>query len=336
MSISDIQIGPHTLKSNAALAPMAGLTDVPFRTLAWRYGAAYMVSEMVSDKVELWESGKSRLRRIPVPGVTPVAVQIAGTEPKVMADAARRHVDDGVDVIDINFGCPAKKVCKKSAGSALLSDLGLLGDIVQAVAAAVSVPVTVKTRTGLGRDDYAGVDAGRIAESAGAALIVMHARSRACRFVGDVDYNKVRELTSAVAITVLVNGDIWTPSDVRKALSATGADGVMVGRAALGQPWLFQELRGGGLPGLAERWDVVLEHVSLLHSFYGERAGVRIARKHIEAYGRTLGCDPSGCLRIDEAHGQSAWLLATRKRKISTNTKSMARKRVKLQREEAA
>ncbi|NKC00834.1 MAG: tRNA dihydrouridine synthase DusB [Pseudomonadales bacterium] len=336
LSSSDIQIGSHTLKSNAALAPMAGLTDVPFRTLAWRYGAAYMVSEMVSGKVELWESGKSRLRRVPVPGVNPVAVQIAGTDPMVMAEAARRHVDEGVEVIDINFGCPAKKVCKKSAGSALLSDLPLLGHIVEAVVEAVPVPVTVKTRTGLGLDDHTGVEAGRIAETAGAAMIVMHARSRACRFVGRVDYAKVRKLKSSVAIPVVVNGDIWTRLDVHKALSSTGADGVMIGRAALGQPWLFQELTGGSQPSLMERWDVVIEHISLLHQFYGEQAGVRIARKHIEAYGRTLGFDPSACLRVEAAEVQSTWLVEMRKRQISESKKSSASKHAVLSDQEAA
>ena len=297
---------------------MAGLTDVPFRTLAWRYGAGYMVSEMVSDKPELWETGKSRLRRVPVPGVTPVAVQIAGTDPKAMSDAARRHVDDGVDVIDINFGCPAKKVCKKFAGSALLADLKLFGDIVESVVNAVSVPVTVKTRTGLEPGDGIGIEAGLIAERSGAQMIVMHARSRACRFVGSVQYEAVFALKQAVAVPVLVNGDIRSAEDAASVLKLTGADGVMIGRGAFGQPWIFQSLLAGTIPQLEERWSVVLEHVELMHEFYGETAGARIARKHIEAYGQTLGFDPRPGMRLECAQEQRRWLRAICENKIQT------------------
>ena len=296
---------------------MAGLTDVPFRTLAWRYGAGYMVSEMVSDKPELWESGKSRLRRVPVPGVSPIAVQIAGTDPLALADAARRHVDDGVDIIDINFGCPAKKVCKKFAGSALLSDLQLFGEIVESVAGAVSVPVTVKTRTGLVPEDGIGVEAGRIAELSGAQMIVMHARSRACRFVGSVHYGAVKALKAKVNIPVLVNGDITSSREARCVLDDTGADGVMLGRGAFGQPWLFQALTEGTVPSIEERWFVVVEHVAMMHEFYGEQAGVRIARKHIEAYGQTLGFDSKSVKRLEHAQNQIDWLERTRDEKLT-------------------
>lgn len=306
---------------------MAGLTDVPFRTFAWRYGASYMVSEMVSDKPELWESGKSRLRRVPVPGVAPVAVQIAGTDPLVMADAARRHVDDGVDVIDINFGCPAKKVCRKAAGSALLSDLPLIGRIVEAVASAVDVPVTVKTRTGLLPGDGVGVEAGCVAESAGARMIVMHARSRACRFVGAVDYAAVADLKQKVQVPVLVNGDISNSSKVSAILADTGADGVMIGRAAFGQPWIFQELMHRPSPSLQERWAVVLEHVTRMHAFYGEDTGVRIARKHIEAYGRTLDFDPRPGLGLEQAKEQLNWLAQVQERSLDLSDKSDKNKR---------
>ena len=306
-----IRLGRHVLKSNFALAPMAGLTDVPFRTMAWRFGAAYMVSEMVSDKPELWETGKSRLRRVPVPGVTPVAVQIAGTDPKAMAEAARRHVDDGVDVIDINFGCPAKKVCKKFAGSALLADLDLFGEIVESVANAVDVPVTVKTRTGLTPGDGLGIRAGLIAEGAGAQMVVMHGRSRACRFVGQVRYDAVAALKQAIKIPVLVNGDIRTLEDTAAVLELTGADGVMIGRGAFGQPWIFQSLLEGTTPGLEERWSVVLEHIQLMHEFYGDKSGARISRKHIEAYGQTLGFDPRPGLRLECPREQLAWLRTT-------------------------
>ena len=287
-NFAPIRIGALALRNSVALAPMAGLSDVPFRTMAWRMGVGYMVSEMVSSKPELWETGKSRLRRVPVPGADPVAVQIAGTEPLVMAEAARRHVGEGVQVIDINFGCPAKKVCRKAAGSALLGDLDLLARIVDTVANAVDVPVTVKTRTGLQPGDDRGVAAGLIAAANGAQLIVMHGRSRACRFKGAVDYTPVQKLVadlpSADRVPVLVNGDIDGVQAAHSALERSGADGVMIGRAALGQPWLFAELTGGLMPARAERWQLVLEHVALMHDFYGEHAAVGIVRKHVSAY----------------------------------------------------
>ncbi len=312
-----IQLGPHRLKSHVTLAPMAGLTDVPFRALAWRYGAGHMVSEMVSDKPELWETGTSRLRRVPVPGVKPVAVQIAGTDPAGMAEAALRHVDEGVDVIDINFGCPAKKVCRKAAGSALLSDLSLLGRIVERVVSAVSVPVTVKTRTGLLPGDGVGFEAARIVQAAGASMLVMHARSRACRFVGPVDRASVGAVKSALRIPVLVNGDIRSPEDVARALMETGADGVMVGRGAIGRPWIFQECLGGPPPDAREQWSVVLEHVQMMHDFYGSAMGVRIARKHIEAYGKTMGFDAKLCLRLTQAQHQLDWLTDQQSRQLA-------------------
>ena len=220
-----LQLGPHTLRSNIALAPMAGLTDVPFRALAWRFGVGFMVSEMVSSKPELWETGKSRLRRVPVAGVHPVAVQIAGTDPVVMAQAAKRHVDDGIEVIDINFGCPAKKVCRKSAGSALLADLDRVARIVDAVANAVPVPVTIKTRTGLVAGDNLGLQAVEIAVRAGAQLAVIHARSRQCRFHGPVDYAAIGRWrqTVTLAVPIFVNGDIRDSASARRALDLSHA-----------------------------------------------------------------------------------------------------------------
>ena len=179
------------LRSRVALAPIAGLTDVPFRTLAWGYGAAHMVSEMVTSKAELWDTGKSKERRVLIPGVMTQAVQIAGYDPQVMADSAQRLVDEGVQLIDINFGCPAKKVCRKAAGSALLGDIDLIQRIVESMATAVSVPVTVKTRTGLTLEDTAGAKAALAAQNAGAQMVVMHARSKACRFNGDADPSRV-------------------------------------------------------------------------------------------------------------------------------------------------
>lgn len=308
MSSATIKIGPHSLQSHMALAPMAGLTDVPFRTLAWRYGAGYMVSEMVASKPELWETGKSRLRRVPVPGVTPVAVQIAGTEPSVMAESARRHVGEGVDVIDINLGCPAKKVCRKAAGSALLNNLDQVARIVEAVARAVAVPVTVKTRTGLVQGDGMAATIARTITDSGAAMLVMHARSRACRFVGAVDYAAVADAVGATTLPVLINGDIQSHADVTRALATSGAQGVMIGRAAIGRPWLFQTLRTGRSPSLAEQWQVVLEHVQAMHSFYGEVPGMRIARKHIEAYGLHMGFAARESLKLQTPAEQLQWL----------------------------
>ena len=305
-----MQIGNQTLRNHFALAPMAGLSDVPFRTMAWRMGAGYMVSEMLSSKPELWESGKSRLRRIPVPGVNPLTIQIAGTDPLVMAEAARRHVDDGVQIIDINFGCPAKKVCRKSAGSALLGDIKLIGRIVSAVSQAVVVPVTVKTRVGLVVGDDLGIEAGRVAVDNGAQMVVMHGRSRACKFNGRADYDPVRRLKSMVSVPVLVNGDIESTVQAEFALAASGADGVMIGRGALGQPWIFSELTGQALPNLQQKWALIMEHVQLMHEFYGEEGGVRIARKHVIAYLQRLGC--SGRVRefvkLDGASAQLDWL----------------------------
>ena len=305
-----MHIGPLKLRNAVALAPMAGLSDVPFRTLAWRMGVGYMVSEMVSSKPELWETGKSRLRRLPVPGADPVAVQIAGSDPQVMADAARRHVDDGVQVIDINFGCPAKKVCRKAAGSALLSDPALIGRIVGAVALAVNVPVSVKTRTGLTPGDDKGVDAALAAVDNGAAMVVMHGRSRECKFRGRVDFAAVRRLKSRVQVPVLVNGDIHSVATANVALAESGADGVMIGRAALGQPWIFAALTGARIPNEIEKWHLIYEHVAMMHDFYGEVPGVGIVRKHVVAYLRHMGCSEltSQFLAIGAAAGQRQWL----------------------------
>ena len=303
---------------------MAGLSDVPFRSLVWRMGAGYMVSEMVSSKAELRETGKSRLRRVPVPGAFPVAVQIAGTDPKVMADAARRHVDDGVQVIDINFGCPAKKVCRKSAGSALLADLDLLGRIVAGVVAAVEVPVTIKTRAGLVVGDRLGVQAGRIAAECGAQLIVMHGRSRACRFNGHADYAAVRQLKQTVDVPVLVNGDIDSVEQANTALTATGADGVMIGRGAIGQPWIFAALTGAKIPQRAEQWRLVQEHVAMMHDFYGAQDAVRIARKHVIAYLQRLQCGNYSphFLRLGDAQQQLDWLACVAENDLQADRKA--------------
>jgi tRNA-dihydrouridine synthase B len=239
-----------------------------------------------------------------------VAVQIAGCDPQVMADAARRHVDDGVQVIDINFGCPAKKVCRRAAGSALLSDPALIGRIVRAVELAVDVPVTVKTRTGLTPGDDRGVDAAVVAVDNGAAMVVMHGRSRECRFKGRVDFAAVRQLKSRVQVPVMVNGDIHSVATAKAALTESGADGIMIGRAALGQPWIFAALTGARMPNEMEKWQLICEHVAMMHDFYGEVQGVGIVRKHVIAYLGHMRCSEltPKFVAIGAAAEQRQWL----------------------------
>ena len=299
-----------SLRSPFALAPMAGLTDVPFRTLAWELGAGYMVSEMVTSKAELWETGKSRLRRVLVPGVNPNAVQIAGHDPGVMAESAKRLVGEGVQVIDINFGCPAKKVCRKAAGSALLADIDNIGRIVETVAGAVDVPVTIKTRTGLTIEDEAGVLAACAAQEAGARMVVMHGRSRACRFKGQASFEKIQLAKQKLNIPLLVNGDIDSLASAQKARAISGADGVMIGRGAIGQPWIFAELVGLPLPNRQQQLQIILRHLKLMHEFYGPEQGMRIARKHVEAYLGRLGASHlcRAFMSLDSADAQVVWL----------------------------
>jgi tRNA-dihydrouridine synthase B len=309
---SPLNLGKVQLRNRVALAPMAGLTDVPFRTLAWRFGAGHMVSEMVASKLELWNTQKSQLRRIAVAGSAPMAVQMAGNDAAVMAETARRLSGEGAALIDINFGCPAKKVCRRAAGSALLADLDRIANIVEAVAAAVTVPVTVKTRTGLEVDDEYGVDAAVAAQQAGASMVVMHGRSRACRFVGPVRFQAVRKARRRLTIPLLVNGDIEDLTGALSALGQTSADGVMIGRGAIGQPWIFQVLAGGELPTVSDRLIVMTEHLEHMHQFYGLQQGVRIARKHIRAYLQNLGVAEliPGFMRLDTAFEQLTWLRA--------------------------
>lgn len=309
---SALNLGTVQLRNRVALAPMAGLTDVPFRTLAWRFGAGHMVSEMVASKLELWNTQKSQLRRIAVAGDAPMAVQMAGNDPAVMAETARRLSGEGAALIDINFGCPAKKVCRRAAGSALLADLEQIAAIVEAVVSAVAVPVTVKTRTGLDIDDAYGVDAAVAAEQAGATMVVMHGRSRACRFVGPVRFQPVANATQRLNIPLLVNGDITDKQTAIAAVTQTAADGVMIGRGAIGQPWLFQVLTGGEMPSVKERLGVMCEHLQHMHQFYGLQQGVRIARKHIQAYLQTLGVAQliPYFMSLDTAFEQLTWLNA--------------------------
>lgn len=268
---------------------MAGVTDAPFRALAWRFGAGHVVSEMVASQGRLWHTAKSTLRRVSPEGVRPVAVQIAGGDPEIIAEAAARHWHDGAEIIDINFGCPAKKVCRKAAGSQLLTDEPLVGRIIAAAVRAVPIPVTVKIRTGVSPERRNGVEIARIAEGEGAAAIAVHGRTRACRFEGPVEYQTIAGIKAAVAIPVFANGDIQSAEDADRVLNATGADGVMIGRAALGAPWLPGQIAGVvGQLSLAEKLMVMREHVELGHAFYGE-PGTKIMRKHVQWYFEKIG-----------------------------------------------
>ena len=308
--------GELTLRNRAALAPMAGMTDVPFRTLAWCYGAGHMVSEMVTAKPELWDTGKSRSRRVLIDGVRPQAVQIAGHDPLVMAESARRLVGEGVELVDINFGCPAKKVCRKAAGSALLNDIDQIQRIVGAVASAVDVPVSIKTRIGLTLGDSVGTEAAIAAQNAGAQLIVMHGRSRACRFKGEAQPHRLREVRQRIHVPLFVNGDVIDPQSASRALVASGADGVMIGRGAMGQPWIFASLLGRPLPDAAERLDVIGRHLAMMHEFYGDEAGARIARKHMQAYLQRWGAAEltSSFMALADGDAQNQWLFEHRER----------------------
>ncbi len=288
-----MRIGPYTIDPPVVLAPMAGVTDRPFRQLCKRLGAGLAVSEMVTADSRLWHTDKSRLRldHAGEPGLK--SVQIAGADPAMMAEAARLNVARGAQVIDINMGCPAKKVCNVAAGSALLRDEALVARILDAVVGAVEVPVTLKIRTGWDPEHRNGVRVARLAENVGIAALAVHGRTRACGFVGAVEYDTVRAIKAAVAIPVLVNGDIDSPEKAREALARTGADAVMIGRAAQGRPWIFREIAyylstGERLaePGIAEVRDLLLGHLDTLHAFYGEHSGVRIARKHLGWYCR--------------------------------------------------
>ena len=283
-----MQIGPFSLPNQVVLAPMAGVTDRPFRQLCRRLGAGLTVSEMVASDPSLRTTPKT-LRRIDHQGEpAPRSVQIVGADPAYLADAARFNVERGADVIDVNMGCPAKKVCNAAAGSALLSDEALVARILERVVAAVEVPVTLKIRTGPAPDRRNAVRVARIAEAAGIAALAVHGRTRQCAFKGAVEYDSIRAVKRAVSIPVIANGDVTSPEQARRVLDHTGADAVMIGRAAQGDPWLpgavAEYLRSGTKaepPGVQERAGVLLAHLRALHAFHGEARGVRIARKHL-------------------------------------------------------
>ncbi|SCZ52036.1 tRNA dihydrouridine synthase DusB [Thiohalomonas denitrificans] len=288
-----MRIGPYHLSTPLILAPMAGVTDRPFRQLCRELGAGMAVSEMVSSNSLLWGSEKTRRRADHRGEDEPRSVQIMGADPQMMADAARFNVANGAQIIDINMGCPAKKVCNVQAGSALLRDEALVGRILNAVVGAVDVPVTLKIRTGWDRESRNGVEIARIAENAGIQALAIHGRTRADGYSGDAEYDTIAAIKSVLTIPVFANGDITTPEKARQVLDATGADAVMIGRAAQGRPWIFREmehfLRTGERlpePSLAEIRDILLGHLNNLYAFYGEYTGVRMARKHISWYSK--------------------------------------------------
>lgn len=297
---------------------MAGITDAPFRALAWQYGAGYVVSEMLAVQDGLWNTPKSRQRREPVPGIEPRAVQIAGGDPETVARAARRHVDDGAQIIDINFGCPAKKVCRKAAGSQLLADPELVTAIVRATVREVDVPVTVKMRTGFSPPCRNAVALAYGLQEEGAAAVAVHGRTRACRFEGEAEHDTVAEIKSRLRVPVFANGDIGSPERARRVLETTGVDGVMIGRAALGAPWLLGMIADPRRcePGPAEKWAVMAGHVRAMHDFYGDK-GVKIARKHVQWY--LAGMVDNAALarefnRLQTPAEQLAWLAAAQAR----------------------
>ena len=299
-----MQIGPYTLNNNLIVAPMAGVTDRPFRQLCKSMGAGMAVSEMVSSNSLLWGSEKTLRRADHTGEVDPISVQIAGADPLMMAEAARYNVERGAQIIDINMGCPAKKICNVMAGSALLQNEMLVGRILDAVVSAVDVPVTLKIRTGWDKQHRNALSVAHIAENAGVCAIAIHGRTRACAYTGNAEYDTIAAVKSAVRIPVIANGDITTPEKVKQVLEYTGADAVMIGRAAQGRPWIFREIshylatgQHLPLPDVSEIHRVLIEHLHDLYHFYGEHTGVRVARKHISWY--TKGLIGSAAFRHD-------------------------------------
>ena len=295
-----IKIGPHSISGRAILAPMAGLSDQVFRNICRDFGAAMAVSEMNTSDTALWNSRKS-IPRLDLSGDNGLRVlQIAGNEPAKMAEAARAAVDIGADIVDINMGCPAKKVCKKLSGSALLRDEDLVARILAAVTAASKLPVTLKIRTGWDTSNRNGVRIAQMAEQTGIQALAVHGRTRACMFTGEAEYETIRAIKSAVSVPVFANGDIDTPAKALAVLSHTGADGVMVGRGALGRPWIFAAINhclDGHSAGeqflttplsMTKRRDIILSHLEALYRLYGEDRGVRVGRKHLSWYCKYL------------------------------------------------
>ncbi len=293
-----VKIGSYTLDSPVILAPMAGVTDRPFRQLCREMGAGLVVSEMITSDVTLWNTRKSRLRMNHSGEDEPRSVQIAGGDPDMLAEAARLNAEQGAQIIDINMGCPAKKVCNKAAGSALLKDEKLVADILKAVVGAVDIPVTLKIRTGWNPENRNGVTIARIAEQSGIQALAVHGRTRADAYKGEAEYDTIAQIKQSISIPVFANGDITSPEKARYVMDYTGADAVMIGRGAQGRPWIFRQIShfletGQHLPepDARVRLDILSRHLDELYQFYGEVMGVRIARKHVNWY---LGAHENG------------------------------------------
>ncbi|MEK7991346.1 MAG: tRNA dihydrouridine synthase DusB [Thiotrichaceae bacterium] len=289
-----LKIGSHQLPNCLVLAPMAGVTDRPFRQLCKQMGAGMAVSEMISSNSLLWGSEKTKRRANHTGEIEPRSVQIAGSDPKLMAEAAKHNVNNGAQIVDINMGCPAKKICNVMAGSALLQDEELVKRILDAVVNAVDVPVTLKIRTGWNKEQRNAINIAKIAEQAGIQALSIHGRTRACAYKGDAEYDTIAAVKAAVkTIPVIANGDIRTPEKAKFVLEYTKADGIMIGRAAQGKPWIFREiwhyLQTGELlpePSVFEVREILLKHMDNLYQFYGEYTGVRMARKHLSWYSK--------------------------------------------------
>ena len=289
-----VQIGPYQLSNNLVLAPMAGVTDRPFRQLCREYGAGLAVSEMVIADPSFWKTRKSKHRLDHEGEKAPISVQIAGGDAEMLATAAKLNADQGAQIIDINMGCPAKKVCNKAAGSALMKNEALVNEILNSVVSAVDIPVTLKIRTGWDQQNRNAETIARMAEDAGIQALAIHGRTRDCAYRGEAEYETIRKVKQSISIPVFANGDITSPEKAKYVLDYTGADGLLIGRAAQGKPWIFEEIehflaKGTLLPprGLDEQKAIMLRHVSELHSFYGSVMGVRIARKHVAWYLQT-------------------------------------------------
>ena len=314
-----MRIGPYNIDPPVLLAPMAGVTDKPFRVLCKRLGAGMAVSEMTTSDPRFWNTTKS-LRRMDHAGEPdPVSIQIAGTVPAVMAEAAKYNVDHGAQLVDINMGCPAKKVCNAWAGSALMRDEALVARILEAVVGAVDVPVTLKIRTGWDREHRNAPAIARIAQESGIAALAVHGRTRDQQYTGVAEYDTIAEVKAALSIPVMANGDIDSPHKAEAVLKHTGCDAVLVGRAAQGRPWIFREiahyLATGELmpePSVAEIRDVLLGHLEHLHGFYGETSGVRIARKHLGWYAKDRPQNAAFRAVVNQADSADAQLRLTR------------------------
>lgn len=309
-----MKIGPYELKSPFLLAPMAGITDAPFRKLCRQFGAGMTTSEMTTADISLWNTAKSRRRLDLDMDAEPRTVQIAGAEPDQLALAARLCADRGAQIIDINMGCPARKVCRKAAGSALLRDPVLVRRILEAVVAAVDVPVTLKMRTGWDITNRNGAAIARIAEQSGIQALAVHGRTRACRFSGDAEYETIAQIKDLVSIPVIANGDITTSQKSLEVLRLSSADALMIGRGAQGRPWIFRELNHYHKSGeiiapldINKVRDIMLGHLDSLYRFYGETTGVRMARKHLKWYCISLAESDAfrlQVLRVDNAFDQ--------------------------------